>query len=56
MLSQKAKYALRALLMLAEAPSEELVLIKDVADRQGELFEEDLHALMLDAQPATTTP
>ena len=34
MLSQKAKYALRALLMLAEAPPEELVLIQDVADRQ----------------------
>ena len=34
MLSQKAKYALRALLMLAEAPAEELVLIQDIADRQ----------------------
>ena len=35
MLSQKAKYALRALLMLAEAPPEELVLIQEVADRQN---------------------
>ena len=34
MLSQKAKYALRALLMLAEAPPEGLVLIQDIADRQ----------------------
>jgi Rrf2 family protein len=34
MLSQKTKYALRALLMLAEAPPEELVLIQDVAERQ----------------------
>jgi Rrf2 family protein len=34
MLSQKAKYALRAMLMLAEAPPEELVLIQDIADRQ----------------------
>ena len=31
MLSQKAKYALRAMLMLAEAPPEELVLIQEVA-------------------------
>jgi 2-isopropylmalate synthase len=29
---------------------------KDVADRKGELSEDDLHALMLDAQPAATTP
>ena len=35
MLSQKAKYALRALLMLAEAPAGELVLIQDIADRQN---------------------
>ena len=35
MLSQKAKYALRALLMLAEAPVGELVLIQDIADRQN---------------------
>jgi len=35
MLSQKAKYALRALLMLAEAPPDELVLIQEVADRQN---------------------
>lgn len=34
MLSQKAKYALRALLMLAEAPADELVLIQEIADRQ----------------------
>jgi Rrf2 family protein len=34
MLSQKTKYALRALLMLAEGPPEELVLIQDIADRQ----------------------
>ena len=34
MLSQKAKYALRALLMLAEASPGDLVLIQDVADRQ----------------------
>ena len=35
MLSQKAKYALRALLMLAEASGDELVLIQEVADRQN---------------------
>jgi Rrf2 family protein len=34
MLSQKAKYALRALLMLAEANPEELVLVQQIADRQ----------------------
>lgn len=34
-LSQKAKYALRALLMLAEADPEELVLVKDIADHQN---------------------
>ena len=33
MLSQKAKYALRAMLMLAEAPPDELVLIQYIANR-----------------------
>lgn len=35
MLSQKAKYALRALIMLAEAPEDELVLIADIASREN---------------------
>src|SRR3712207_6837878 len=35
MLSQKAKYALRALLMLAEAKPEELVLVQDIAEQQN---------------------
>jgi len=35
MLSQKAKYALRALIMLAERPDEELVLIADIAEREN---------------------
>ncbi|MCW2247470.1 Rrf2 family protein [Azospirillum fermentarium] len=35
MLSQKAKYALRALLMLAEFPPDELVLIADIAEREN---------------------
>ncbi len=35
MLSQKAKYALRALLMLAESPEGELVLVADIAERQS---------------------
>lgn len=34
MLSQKAKYALRALLMLAEQPAGEMVLVGDIAARQ----------------------
>ena len=34
-LSQKSKYALRALLMLAEADPEEMVLVKDIADHQN---------------------
>ncbi len=34
MLSQKCKYALRALLMLAEARPDELVLVQDIAERQ----------------------
>jgi Rrf2 family protein len=35
MLSQKAKYALRALLTLAEAPDGEAVLISDIAGRDS---------------------
>jgi Rrf2 family protein len=35
MLSQKAKYALRALLTLAEAPDGEAVLISDIASRDN---------------------
>ncbi|MFO1072949.1 MAG: Rrf2 family transcriptional regulator [Geminicoccaceae bacterium] len=35
MLSQKCKYALRALLMLAEAKPEELVLVQEIAEQQN---------------------
>lgn len=35
MLSQKAKYALRALIMLAEHPDDDLVLIADIAEREN---------------------
>ncbi len=35
MLTQKAKYALRALIMLAERPSDELVLIAEIAEREN---------------------
>jgi Rrf2 family protein len=35
MLSQKAKYALRALLILAEQPAGEPLLIADIAERQN---------------------
>lgn len=35
MLSQKAKYALRALLMLAEQPEGDMVLVADIAERQN---------------------
>ncbi len=35
MLTQKAKYALRALIMLAEQPDDELVLIADIAEREN---------------------
>ncbi len=35
MLSQKAKYALRALLMLARQPQGEMVLVGDIADEQN---------------------
>jgi Rrf2 family protein len=35
MLSQKAKYALRALIMLAERPDDELVLIAEIAEREN---------------------
>jgi Rrf2 family protein len=35
MLSQKAKYALRALMMLAEQPGSDLVLIADIAEREN---------------------
>jgi Rrf2 family protein len=34
MISQKAKYALRAMLALAEAPAGETMLISDIAERQ----------------------
>ncbi len=35
MLTQKAKYALRALIMLAERTDDELVLIADIAEREN---------------------
>ncbi|WP_448207118.1 RrF2 family transcriptional regulator [Azospirillum sp. sgz302134] len=35
MLSQKAKYALRALIMLAERTDDELVLIAEIAEREN---------------------
>ena len=35
MLSQKAKYALRALLVLARQPEGEMVLVGDIAERQN---------------------
>ena len=35
MLSQKAKYALRALIMLAEQPHDDLVLIGDIAESEN---------------------
>ncbi len=35
MLSQKAKYALRALVMLAEQPDDGLVLIADIAEQEN---------------------
>jgi Rrf2 family protein len=35
MLSQKAKYALRALLMLAEQPEADMVMIGDIAEREN---------------------
>ena len=35
MLSQKAKYALRALLMLAEQPEADMVMIADIAEREN---------------------
>ena len=35
MLSQKAKYALRALLMLAEQPDADMVMIADIAEREN---------------------
>ncbi|MFD1626804.1 RrF2 family transcriptional regulator [Azospirillum griseum] len=35
MLTQKAKYALRALIMLAEQPDDRLVLIADIAEREN---------------------
>ena len=35
MLSQKAKYALRALLMLARQPQGEMILVGDIAEEQN---------------------
>ena len=35
MLSQKAKYALRALIMLAEREDDDLILIADIAEREN---------------------
>ena len=35
MLSQKAKYALRALMMLAEQPDADMVMIADIAEREN---------------------
>ncbi len=47
MLSQKAKYALRALLMLAERPAGEPLLIADIAERQN-LPRKFLELILLD--------
>ncbi len=47
MLSQKAKYALRALLMLAEQPAGEPLLIADIAERQN-LPRKFLELILLD--------
>ena len=47
MLSQKAKYALRALLMLAERPAGESLLIADIAERQN-LPRKFLELILLD--------
>jgi Rrf2 family protein len=47
MLSQKAKYALRALLMLAERPAGEPLLIADIAARQN-LPKKFLELILLD--------
>ncbi len=47
MLSQKAKYALRALLMLAERPAGEPLLIADIAERQN-LPKKFLELILLD--------
>jgi Rrf2 family protein len=47
MLSQKAKYALRALLMLAERPVGEPLLIADIAERQN-LPRKFLELILLD--------
>lgn len=47
MLSQKAKYALRALLMLAELPEDDLVMIADIAEREN-VPRKFLEAILLD--------
>ena len=47
MLSQKAKYALKALLMLAERPAGEPLLIADIAERQN-LPRKFLELILLD--------
>lgn len=47
MLSQKAKYALRALLMLAERPAGEPLQIADIAERQN-LPKKFLELILLD--------
>jgi Rrf2 family protein len=47
MLSQKAKYALRALLLLAERPAGEPLLIADIADQQN-LPRKFLELILLD--------
>jgi len=47
MLSQKAKYALRALLMLAEQPDADMVMIADIAERE-KVPRKFLEAILLD--------
>jgi Rrf2 family protein len=47
MLSQKAKYALRALLMLAERSEDDLVMIADIAEREN-VPRKFLEAILLD--------
>ena len=47
MLSQKCKYALQALLTLAREPSQELLLVSDIAERER-LPKKFLEAILLE--------
>ncbi len=47
MLSQKCKYALQALLVLAREPSDELLLVSDIAEREN-LPKKFLEAILLE--------